>query len=241
MRTAAKHVPKYYRIMQDVVSKIRRGDIAAGALVPSENRLTQAYGVSNTTARKVLFELERANWVIRIKGKGTYVRDDRVDRSATKILGFTKNMIQAGRTPATRLISVKLCRRNRGLTIRGRRYTLPQPLCEIRRLRLADGVPAMRETRYISTKLCPGIQDKDLEGTLYDIYEREYGLQPVQVDQRLSAIIVDGQEAGFPGVDGRIPAFCVEGVTFCAKELILEMEESIYRGDTYRFLVQATR
>ena len=241
MQTAAKHIPKYYRIMQDIVARIRRKDIAAGGPVPSENQLTEAYGVSNTTARKALFELERANWVIRIKGKGTYVRDTRVDRSATKILGFTKNMLEAGRTPATRLISAKLCHRNRSLTIRGRRYTLPKPLCEIRRLRLADGIPAMRETRYISTRLCPGIQDKDLEGSLYDIYEREYGLQLAQVDQSLSAIIVDGQEAGFPGVDGQIPAFCVEGVTFCAKELILEMEESVYRGDTYRFLVRATR
>ncbi|KKL22172.1 hypothetical protein LCGC14_2438080, partial [marine sediment metagenome] len=49
MRTATRHIPKYYRIMQDIVAKIRRQDIATGSPVPSENQLTQAYGVSNTT------------------------------------------------------------------------------------------------------------------------------------------------------------------------------------------------
>ena len=38
---------------------------------------------------------------------------------------------------------------------------------------------------------------------------------------------------------GPIPAFRVEGVTFCGKEMILEMEDSIYRGDKYRFSVCA--
>jgi DNA-binding GntR family transcriptional regulator len=31
----------------------------------------------------------------------------------------------------------------------------------------------------------------------------------------------------------------VEGITFCEKELIFEAEESIYRGDKYKFSVRA--
>ena len=42
-------------------------------------------------------------------------------------------------------------------------------------------------------------------------------------------------------MEGQIPALKVEGVTYSAKELIIEMEESIYRGDMYRFSVRATR
>lgn len=53
-------------------------------------------------------------------------------------------------------------------------------------------------------------------------------------------VLIDAKQAGFTGVEGQIPAFKVEGVTFIAKELILEMEESVYRGDMYRFLVRAT-
>ena len=226
--------------MQDIIAKIRSGDLAPGGLISSENQLIEVYGVSNTTARKALFELERANWITRIKGKGTYVLDHRMDRSATRILGFTRNMIEAGRTPSTRLLSVKLRDDSQSVMVYGRRYILDGPICEIQRLRLADGVAVMRETRYVSARLCPGLEEKELERSLYDIYEREYGLQLSQVDQRLSAIIIDAGNSLFPSLDERIPGFCVEGVTFCAKELILELEESIYRGDMYRFSVRAT-
>ena len=241
MLDSSKQTPKYFRIMQEIIAEIRSGSLVPGARIISENEVIEAYEVSNTTARRVLLELERGGWVRRVKGKGTYVCDNRVDRSATRILGFTKNMVQARRVPSTQLISVKIRRRSRKLIISGRQYHLPGPICEIKRLRLADGIPMMRETRYISNKLCPGIRKKDLAGSLYDIYERDFNLQLVQIDQELSAIIVDGREIGFPGVEGQIPAFCVKGVTSCAKELILEMEESIYRGDMYRFTVRATR
>ena len=210
-------------------------------MVPSENSLIKTYGVSNTTARKVLLELERAGWVTRVKGRGTYVRDNRVDRSANRILAFTKNMLEVGREPSTRLISVKVRKSAPRLRVNGRQYSLAGPVCEIKRLRLGDGIPMMRETRYVSEKLCPGIHGKDLEGSLYDIYEREYGLQLAQIEQVLSATMIDGRKMGFAELKVEIPAFYVQGVTFCAKELILEMEESIYRGDMYRFSVRATR
>ncbi len=241
MKTAQETTPKYFRIMQEIVAEVRGGRLLPGVQVPSENELIEQHKISNTTARRVHQELEQAGWVTRIKGKGTYVRGSRVDRSVDRILGFTRNMVEAGRIPSTRLLSAKVRRRDRTLTINSRRYVLSGPVCEIKRLRLADGIAMMRETRYVSERLCPGIHKKDLEGSLYDIYEHEYGLQLMQVNQRLSAIIVEGQQMGFPDVEGEIPAFCVEGVTFCAKEVVFEMEESIYRGDMYRFSVRATR
>jgi GntR family transcriptional regulator len=127
------------------------------------------------------------------------------------------------------------------LTVNGRLYVLRGPLCQIERVRFADGVPMMREIRYISLAFCPGIQKKPLEGSLYDIYEQDYGLQLTQVDQTLSAIEVRDELLEVFGLEAPVAAFRVEGVTFCGKELVLEMEDSIYRGDMYRFSVKATR
>jgi GntR family transcriptional regulator len=234
-------VSKYYQIMQEIVARIRSGELPPGALIPSENDIIALYNVSNTTARKALFELESAGWVSRVKGKGTYVLDNRVNRSATRILGFTRNMIESGRKPETKLLSARSIRNAKSLTVNGRCYNLRGPVAEIKRLRLADGIPMMRETRYVSERMCPGILQKNLERSLYDIYENEYHLELIKVDQDLSAMIVDAKDIGFTEVSRQIPAFCVEGVTFCGREMILEMEESMYRGDMYRFSFQATR
>jgi GntR family transcriptional regulator len=57
----------------------------------------------------------------------------------------------------------------------------------------------------------------------------------------VSAIVLEGRELAELGLERPVPAFRVEGVTFVAKELILEMEDSLYRGDAYRFYVTATQ
>jgi GntR family transcriptional regulator len=239
MATNQDSLPKYYRICQDIIEAIREGELREGDRVPSENELIENYQVSNTTARKALAELEQSGWANRVKGRGTFVTSRAVERDVDKILSFTRNMRQAGRTPETRLLNVRLERSPHVLTIHGRTYTMPGPMTAIERMRLADGVPMMKETRYISREFCPGIGDKDLTGSLYDIYEQEYGVQLVEIQQMLSAVMLEEEELDWFGLEEVVPAFCVEGVTFCGKELILEMERSIYRGDMYRFLVTA--
>jgi GntR family transcriptional regulator len=237
----AARMPKYLRISRHIVDRIRSGRLPIGARVPSENDLIRRFRVSNTIARKALHETERAGWVLRVKGKGTFVRQNRVDRAVTRILGFTRNMREAGRTPSTKVIRVTIRRGGHQVTVSGRVRTMQGPLCVLERVRFADSLPIMREIRYIALGLCPGIDRQRLEESLYDLYEREYGLQLTQVDQTLSAIQVPDDLLDVFGLAAPVPAFRVEGVTFCAKELVLEMEDSIYRGDMYRFSVQATR
>ncbi|MHC4464189.1 MAG: GntR family transcriptional regulator [Planctomycetota bacterium] len=96
-----QHIPKYYKISQEIISTIQNGELQPGMKVPSENEIISKYKVSNTTARKILHEMEAAGWAIKIKSKGTFVRTKNVERTVTRILGFTKNMIEAGFTPAT--------------------------------------------------------------------------------------------------------------------------------------------
>ena len=64
---------KYLQISQDIIERIMNGELAPGDRVPSEHELMQQYGVSTTTARKSLLNIELKGWVIRIKGKGTFV------------------------------------------------------------------------------------------------------------------------------------------------------------------------
>jgi GntR family transcriptional regulator len=231
--------PKYFQISSEIITLIQQGKLAAGSPVPSENEIIESYRVSNTTARKVLHELEKAGLVTRVKGKGTFVRDYAVVRSIDRIFGFTKNMVEAGRKPSTRLLGFHLRDEDHSQTIHGRTVTLKGPFCEIERLRLADGIPMMKETRYISLRLCPDVHRKNLEQSLYDIFERDYGIRLTVINQILSAVMLEGEWLKVFQVNKPIPAFRVEGYSICGKNLIVEMENSIYRGDMYRFSAKA--
>jgi GntR family transcriptional regulator len=234
-------VPKYFQITRDIISLIQKGELPSGAPVFSENEIIEKYGVSNTTARKALLELEKGGWVQRMRGKGTFVQSRPVVRTINRIFGFTRNMIEAGRKPSTQLIGFHLRSGNHTQTINGREITLKGPYCEIERLRFADQVPMMKETRYISLQLCPEIHRKNLEQSLYDIFEKEYGIHLTEINQMLSAVVIEGDALEAFGLTQPTPAFRVEGASFCGKDLIVEMEDTIYRGDMYRFAAKATR
>jgi len=232
--------PKYYQISREIVGMIQTGALGPGAPVPSENEIIEKFRVSNTTARKALHELEKEGWVTRVKGKGTYVRDKTVVRAINRIFGFTKNMLEAGRKPATKLTGFHLHDEDHHQTVNGRDYTLKGPYCKIERVRYADGVPLMKETRYISLGLCPDIHRKNLEQSLYSIFAKEYGIHLTEINQMVSAVLLDGSQLKHFNLSSPVPAFRVEGVSFCGKDLIIEMEDSIYRGDMYRFSAKAT-
>jgi GntR family transcriptional regulator len=233
--------PKYFQISREIIAMIQRGTLAPGSPVLSENEIIEKYRVSNTTARKALHELEKEGWVMRMKGKGTFVRDYTVVRAINRIFGFTKNMIEAGRKPSTRLIGFHLRDSDHSQVINGQRFTLKGPCCEIDRIRYADGIPMMKETRYISLRLCPDIHKRNLEQSLYSIFEKDYGLYLTEINQMLSAVLLEGQLLGVFELSKPVPAFRVEGASFCGKDLIIEMEDSVYRGDMYRFAAKATR
>ncbi len=233
--------PKYFQIRTDIIAMVRGGKLPPGSPVPSENDIIEKYRVSNTTARKALHELEKEGWVTRVKGKGTFVRNYTVVRTINRIFGFTKNMTEAGRKPSTKLLGFHLRNFDHTRTINGREFTMKAPYCEIERVRYADGIPMMKETRYISLQFCPDIQKKNLEHSLYDIFEKDYGVFLTEINQMVSAVLTQGELLQLFQLDQPVPSFRVEGVSFCGKDMIVEMEDSVYRGDMYRFAAKAVR
>lgn len=239
MKDQAHYIPKYFKISNEIIRKIKNRKILPGSQLPSENEIVKNYRVSNTTARKVLLELEHGGWAYRVKGKGTFAKDFIVHRSANKILSFTKNMEQKGLEPATRLLDGKLLQKNITKIITDKEYEIKAPIYQINRLRLANGIPMMKEIRYISLEQCPGMDTLDLEQSLYEIYKKHYQLHINHIEQMLTSIIMQGELLKVFGLRKNTPGFLVEGVTFHGNNRILEMEESIYRGDKYTFSVQA--
>jgi GntR family transcriptional regulator len=237
--TEGTRFPKYYTIARDIIEKIREGELLPGMQVPSENEIIQQYKVSNTTARKALQEIDNGGWATKIKGKGTYVRKQSVVRSVDRILSFTDNMLELGYSPSTQLLFKGILEEGYAASINGRKYTMKGPVYKVHRLRFADEIPMMLEVRYISMELCPGIIDEELSGSLYEIYNQKYGLALKEVHQMLSTFMIDSGVGEFFNLQQSIPGILVDGVTFCGREIILEMEKSIYRGDRYSFAVRA--
>lgn len=240
MNSTASHIPRYFQISNKIIQQIKNGRLLPGEKIPSENEIIKIYNVSNTTARKVLNVIESGGWVTKVKGKGTFVKDITVDRSATKVLSFTKNMLQKGLQPSTRVLNSEIIKHECSKMFAGRRYILQPPIFKITRLRFADDLAMMIENRYISMRFCPDIPGLNLEQSLYEIYKNNFNLQITRIDQTLTSILLEEDLLQHFNLKKPIPGFQVDGITFCGPDMILEMEESVYRGDKYIFTVQAT-
>lgn len=90
-------VPMYRQLSDLIRGRMKRGELAHGARLPSEAELCKAYSVSRMTVRTALAELERENLVERIPGKGTFMRRDagRMERH-TRLSGFGENASESG-------------------------------------------------------------------------------------------------------------------------------------------------
>ena len=232
-------IPIYATIANSIIDRIQKKELLPGSKIPSENEIIRDYRVSNTTARKVLQKIEHGGWVIKVRGKGTFVKDFTVGRAATKILSFTKNMTDQGLVPSTRLIKKELLQNDIVIVISGKSYIIPKPVFEIQRLRYANKIPMMFETRYISSQYCPDLIKFNLERSLYDIYQKDYQLNITKIEQDISAIFLDDALKEYFEFKDELPGIKVDGVTFCGKDMVLEAEKSVYRGDKYKFSVQA--
>jgi DNA-binding GntR family transcriptional regulator len=68
------YVPLYQQIKDLLLDRMEHGELVAGDLIPSEAKLGAAFEVNRLTVRQALYELRVEGYVIREKGRGTFVR-----------------------------------------------------------------------------------------------------------------------------------------------------------------------
>lgn len=68
--------PLYVQVADLVEARIKSGELVPNRPIPSENALTQEYGVARGTARKAVDLLRQRGLVVTVSGRGTFVVKD---------------------------------------------------------------------------------------------------------------------------------------------------------------------
>jgi GntR family transcriptional regulator len=231
-------IPLYFQLKEQIKQNILDGEYKEGDLIPSEREFSDNYELSSTTIRRALNDLVQENFLERKAGKGTFVRRKKVKRDLRKVLGFTKNMTEMGLTPTTKVLSKKVVTAN---AFARERLGLEKGSTVVRleRLRLADEIPMMLETRYIRTDLCPAIEQQELSSSLWRVFEEKYGLRPNRHSQGMMITTVSGHSASLLTLNDNSLIFLIKGVTYVKDHEPIECEESLYRSDKYELTFEA--
>ncbi|UGS39214.1 GntR family transcriptional regulator [Capillimicrobium parvum] len=75
-------VPLYYQLQEVLKEQIESGIWSPGESLPSEPELARRFGVSRVVVRQALAILEDDRQIVRIKGRGTFVAEPKLDARA---------------------------------------------------------------------------------------------------------------------------------------------------------------
>jgi len=203
--------PLYAQVKALILRRLISGEWRPGELLPSEFQLADRFGVSQGTARKALDELAADNVVVRRQGRGTFVAAHDHHRELFHFFHLV-GADGARRLPESRLVSVR-----RGLAVRLEAACLGigrgAPVIRIRRVRSLDGLPAIAETITVPQARFPDLADiREVPNTLYDLYERRYGITIARAVERLTAVPADERDAKLLEVAAGTPLLQIDRV-----------------------------
>lgn len=80
----ASDIPLYAQLTGIIKNTITSGTLRVGDLLPSEAELCDKFEISRNTVRQAIGSLEEAGFVVRKRGKGTFVADPSTRRKGVQ-------------------------------------------------------------------------------------------------------------------------------------------------------------
>lgn len=178
--------PLYGQVYESLVKRIAGGEWRAGEALPSEQALAAQLGVSQGTVRKALDALALDKMIDRRQGKGTFVAEITQEQALFRFFRLTRADGERA-VPASSDETLRL-RPARAAEARTLGLAEGAEVVDILRTRVIDGRPAMVERVVVPHEVFPGLAAlAPLPNALYALYQREYGVAIVSVDEQLRA------------------------------------------------------
>ena len=229
-------LPLYELIERNLRDLILGNQLQPGDTVPPEWELAEMYGVSRLTVRRALDDLVRQDWLNRRQGVGTFVARPAITTITPSQLSFTQEMLAIGRRPSSHMLERRVGPADAYVA---QRLSLGEgdAVVELTRLRLADDMPILLETAYLSSQNFPGLEDDpDLEnGSLYDCLAAHYGVIVARVDNSLKAVRLDENQARLLGMQPGMPSICSECVAYSPEGEPVEYSRSVAHNENSQF------
>jgi GntR family transcriptional regulator len=110
---------------------------------------------------------------------------------------------------------------------------------EIQRVRLADGSPISLELAQFPAEAFPGLLERELGGSIYEILETHYGLVTSRADERIEAVNATPEESTLLGIKQRSALLLITRIAYDQHGAPCEFSRDLFRGDRTRLAVTA--
>lgn len=236
-------IPLYYQLKKQILGMIDGGVLKEGDMITPENELCEMLNVSRPTVRQAFSELVSEGYLVRYKGKGTYVSKPKLEEQfLSKLETFNNEMTAKGLTPRTRVLALE---RLTGPHEASEKLQIPldAPLIYLSRLRSADEVPLVYVETFLAYDTYAKLMELDFgEASLYESLETLYNTRIIMARREIEAINARRREASLLQIAVGKAINLVKTVAF-GDDFATPIEYSVarYRGDLSKFSINTFR
>ena len=221
---------RYRAIADELRHRVESGELAAGALLPSESELSGAYDVSRVTVRKALDILRDEGLVDSRQGFGWFVATDPVRQSLGRLGTIEDQLAELGVGSERRVVGFRFT----AAPPRVRQVLGVDTVLEVRRVNHADGQPFARVTVWCREDVGARLSRADVENSpFYELVDVPIG----GAVQTIGAAAASREDAGLLAVPVGSPVLRCERVTRGIDGRALLVSEHVFPGHRTEFVV----
>jgi len=233
-------VPLHHQLRNMLQDQIDRGILRPGQQIPHERQYAERLGISLAPVRQALLELVRQGYLLRVRGKGTFVRDDKVIEKINLLGSFTDSLRSQGLAPSFTVICAEA--EPPPPEVREVFGGGPRRLFRLDRLASVAGGPLALLTAWLDPARFPELAAQDFTKVpLYATLERLYGVQMGRALSTIEVVQVKDDEANLLQLPPGASALRVQGTTFDQDDRATEVSRVLYRADRFRFSLESHR
>ena len=233
-------VPLHHQVRNYLLGCMERGELLPGQKLLQEREYAARFGISLAPVRQAILDLVKEGYLYRVPGRGTFVREQKVEEKISILSSFTESMRAKGFSAVLRVVELRV--ENAPAIVRSMPEIQDQQFVVLQRVALVEGTAIALLTSYLPSRLVPGLESLDLNGqSLYRTLEERYGIVLARAESTIEVVRCRGSQSIVLGVPQGTPMLQVEGKTYDVKDQFVEFAQVLYRADRFRFTIESFR
>ncbi len=230
------NLPLYIQIKQKITQELILGRWRAGDLIPSEIELANNYQVSQGTVRKAIDVLSSEKILVRKQGKGTYVTTHDEEKIQLRFLRLTSSKGQKEKLE-NQLLSFNKIKPN-AYVAKQLNITTNAYVYQIKRLLTFAKKPLIFDEIFIPVANFKGLTAETIiekKGSLYRLYESEYGIQMLNAEEKIKAVQATDEVAKYLRIKKLFPLLSIERLSYTYDERPVEWRLGLCLTNDYYY------
>jgi GntR family transcriptional regulator len=233
-------VPLHHQVRNYLLSCIERGELLPGQKLLQEREYAARFGISLAPVRQAILDLVKEGYFYRVPGRGTFVREQKVEEKISILSSFSESMRAKGLSAVLHMVELRVGKLPPA--IRALLATDDQQFVFLQRVASIEGKAVALLSSYLPARLVPGLETLDFNGrSLYRTLEERYGIVLARAESTIEVVRCRGAQSTVLGIPPGTPMLQVEGKTYAVTDQFVEFAQVLYRADRFRFTIESFR